>query len=169
MASDHTIRETILQPMAALYAPPKHVDDPLKALNEYIPPLRKYDAMQLKSGWERFVTRHKFKSWPVPGELVAAIEDVPQKTGETSKNIPSWVALDMQADEHTKAIERHPTYLQAVSEGWASQLRSAVWQSIRIALKHSATYTLDDLIRKHAAADSVEYWRTGKLPSRKKA
>jgi len=68
------VQTEILEPMQALFLPPRDMDAAAQttALKGYGAVLEKFDAPDLRVAWGEVVCEHRTRAWPVPGVIVTA-------------------------------------------------------------------------------------------------
>lgn len=70
MASSDEVQVEIIEPMRALFRVPFGIEDPERALTEYVRSLRRYSAAVLKAGWARMIEKYKRRDWPAIRDFV---------------------------------------------------------------------------------------------------
>ncbi len=127
MASDETIRETILSRMVAGYAQPKHVPDPAAKLQDYLLVLRQFDPEALRDGWAIVVAAHRFSAWPEPGAIVSACREALDRR-HAARRVDSPPPLPPGSSHEAVADREMLTVLgaEARRDGWSRELHRAL-------------------------------------------
>ena len=72
MASVEEIQSKVVEPMRALFRVPFGIEDPEKALLEYVRALKNMPGHLLDGAWDRVIATHKRRDWPTISELISA-------------------------------------------------------------------------------------------------
>jgi hypothetical protein len=138
------VREIIIEPMLALYLPPRHLRTDQKAralaLAAYETALDRFDRDTLRRGWDKVVSEQTYWCWPNPGIIAEAcrlFELRREKPNEEEQRRQQ--AHDMASAYTARYLKTSHVAKLAKREGWAGGLADYV---------HSAAWVLAQMICK---------------------
>lgn len=120
----------ILNPMQALFLPPRNLDDAAQtaALRGYGAVLQDFDRGDLKAAWTEVVATHTTRAWPVPGVIVLAARKARKERAPTSGagRVSSETTSHTERWKEWERVRAMPIARRAVDLGVAWSLRCAI-------------------------------------------
>ena len=147
------VQTEILEPMQALFLPPRDMDAAAQttALKGYGAVLEDFDAPDLRAAWVEVVCEHRTRGWPVPGVIVSAARKA--QTARTGFDAPARAIGGMDS----KARWRHWEHVRltrlasdAIEAGVAWSLRCAVLDG-----RQAHEISLAELVRRRRNAEAT--------------
>jgi hypothetical protein len=133
MASVEEIQAKIVEPMRALFRVPFGIEDPERALLEYVRALKNVPGHLLEGAWERVVATAKKRDWPTISEILLA-------TGYVSE---AKARADIPADKlgglHPARVNPDPA-MHAYAFYESSLRKDAIWNQFLDAIHPTAEH-----------------------------
>jgi hypothetical protein len=147
MASVEEIQAKIIEPMRALFRVPFGIEDPERALLEYVRALKNVPGHLLEGAWERVVSTAKKRDWPTISEILLA-------TGYVSD---AKARADIPADKlgglHASRVNPDPA-MHAYAFYESSLRKDAIWSKFLDSIHPTAEHNF--FVQVEQRGDGIE-------------
>lgn len=122
MATVEQVEMEVLEPMKSLYRVPHGIDDPARALVEYVKVLTRFGQAELSEGWQRIIATHKRRDWPTIWDIQEAIKFTqpaparPIQSGSVERFPFQTPEAKARVARMTAIVRKHGSYADAIAD-----------------------------------------------------